>query len=79
MVLNEVSEGREGTVKDWKTVIDGRVKEIGASKWRMGMERKTTLNWYKTKKMPKIELFYDGRSNPVQSQNPFTRGECKNV
>ena len=26
----------------------------------MGMERKATLKWYKTKRIPKSELFYDG-------------------
>ena len=40
MTLNEVSEGREWTMKEWKTEIDRRVKEIGVAEWRMGMERK---------------------------------------
>ena len=33
MILNEVSEGREWTMQEWKTVIDRRVKEIGKAKW----------------------------------------------
>ena len=60
MILNEMSEGREWTVKELKTEIDRCVKEIGVAKWRIEMERKATLKWYRTKKMPKSELFYDG-------------------
>ena len=32
MTLNEVSEGREWTVKEWKAEIDRRVKEIRVEK-----------------------------------------------
>ena len=60
MILNGAAEGREWTVKEWKILIDRRVKVLGAAKWRMGIERKATLNWYKTKKMAKSELFYEG-------------------
>ena len=38
MTLNEVSEEREWTVKEWKTEIDRQVKEIGVEsgeqEWR---------------------------------------------
>ena len=57
MTLNEVNEGRKWTVKEQKTEIDRRVKEIGVANWRM--ERKETLKWYKTKRMPKRNMIYD--------------------
>ena len=47
-------------MKERKTVIDRRVIVIGVAKWRKGMERKATLNWCKTKRISKSELFYDG-------------------
>ena len=65
-------------VKEWKTVIDRRVNKMECPVRRLGMKWKANLNWYKTKKIPKSELFYDGRlwqlgrSTPVQGQNQFT-------
>ena len=60
MIPNDAGEGNEWTAKEWKTLIHRRVKVIGFAKWQTGVERKATLNWYTTKKMPKSELFYDG-------------------
>ena len=40
--------------------VNKRVREVGLSKWRKGMERMNTLVWYRSKERPKYEKMYDG-------------------
>ena len=41
-------------------VIDKKVKELGYRKWKDGMHRKETLEWYRMKERPSNEIWYDG-------------------
>ena len=52
--------GTEWDVRKWKSEIDREVKSVGLNEWRSGMERKTTLEWYKVKEAPRYERWYDG-------------------
>ena len=45
MVL-ESGDGMNWSVKQW---INERVEKVGLRKWREGIERKSTLVWYKSK------------------------------
>ena len=52
--------GTEWDVRKWKSEIDRDVKSVGLNEWRNGMERKSTLEWYKVKEAPMYERWYDG-------------------
>ena len=43
--------GAEWDVRKWKSEID-RVKCVGLNIWKNGMERKSTMEWYKEKEAP---------------------------
>jgi len=51
---------RNWSVKEWKPVIDKKVKELGYRKWKDGINRKETLEWYRVKERPSKETWYDG-------------------
>ena len=53
-------EGPEWNVSKWKRVIEKEVKRVGLNEWKNGMEKKKTLEWYKEKKEPRYERWYDG-------------------
>ena len=58
---NGVGEWRwNWSVKQWINEINEIVKKVGLSKWKEGMERKSTLVLYKSKECPKYEKWYDG-------------------
>ena len=44
----------------WKREINESVKEYGKSKWREGINQKSSLDWYALKECPKTEPCYDG-------------------
>ncbi|MPC24618.1 hypothetical protein E2C01_017706 [Portunus trituberculatus] len=48
--------GTEWDVRKWKSEINRDVKSKGLNEWRNGMERKTTLEWYKVKEAPMVFL-----------------------
>ena len=48
-------QSREWTVKEWKGVIDKKVKEFGLQKWHDSMTDKQTLEWYREKAQPRRE------------------------
>ena len=59
-IVLENGDGMNRSVKQWINEINERVKKVGLSKQREGMERKSTLVWYKSKEYPKYEKWYDG-------------------
>ena len=59
-IINLVGEGIEWDAGKWKNEIEKAVREEGLAKWKMDMERKRSLDWYKVKKVPSFEIFYDG-------------------
>ena len=52
--------GAEWDVRKWKSEIDREVKRVGLNTWKNGMERKSTMVWYKEKEAPMYESWYDG-------------------
>ncbi len=54
------SRGGGWNEKKWKNVINERVEKLGLQKWRVGMEGKSTLEWYASKESPRYESWYDG-------------------
>ena len=46
--------------KNWKVLINNKVREFGLEKWKMGMENKSSLKLYSSKGKPKKEIFYNG-------------------
>ena len=45
--------------KNWKVLINNKVRVFGLEKWMMGMENKSFLKLYSLKGKPKRELFYN--------------------
>ena len=69
-VDNRGSEwGWEWDEKKWKKVINEKVQELGLQKWRVGMEGKSTLEWYACKETPRYENWYDGGWGPTTFQS----------
>lgn len=64
-VVNECGQGLGWNVVKWNGVIEKRVREYGLSKWKRGMEEKSSLEWYKCKECPKYESWYDGSMGGV--------------
>jgi hypothetical protein len=60
VIVNERGIGYEWDERNWKRVIDRRVKEVGRDKWKQGIMSKATLEWYEGKERPKCERWYDG-------------------
>ena len=46
--------------KNWKVLINNKVREFGLEKWKKGMENKSSLKLYSSKGKPKKEIFYNG-------------------
>ena len=44
---------KHGAMKDGKREINESVKEYGKSKWREGINQKSSLDWYALKECPK--------------------------
>ena len=59
-VVDRNGVGMEWSVEKWKGEVDRAVMSVGLSKWKNDMERKTTLEWYREKKVPGYERWYDG-------------------
>ena len=57
MRSNSIHKSESSKPRDWKTLIDRRVKEIGVANENT---EESVSNWYRTKKITKGELFYDG-------------------
>ena len=69
--------GCDWDVKEWRKMIDDCVKEEGLRKWRMGMEVKGSLAWYKMKGAPQYVSWYDGSlGGDLLFQ---ARAQCMNV
>ena len=76
-MTNINGEGLEWDVKKWKRAIDSAVKEDGLNKWKGAMERKSTLEWYKSKEAPQYVRWCDGSlGGDLLFQ---ARSQCMNV
>ena len=52
-------EGAEWDVRKQRSEVDREVKCVGLNIWKNGMERKSSLEWYKEKECM-YERWYDG-------------------
>ena len=70
-------EGLEWDVKKWKSEINRTVKRVGLSKWKIEIERKKTLEWFREKEAPMYVKWYDGSLNGDLLFRP--RVQCMDV
>jgi len=48
------------STREWKKIINERVRKYGINRWKLGMNEKETLVWYAKKECPKFVRWYDG-------------------
>ena len=59
-ITSENRENEDWSMNKWVKTIDKKVREYGLKQWKVGMQTKSTLEWYRRKECPKCEWWYDG-------------------